>query len=120
MLTLEEVLADVAISPGFGKVGRIGVDSRGDGGQSPLHWIATLGDAIGIRLLLDAGANVNAIDNKGNAPLHEAVINRQALAARLLIEHGADVRLRNKAGLTALDIAKSDGFAPTVDLFLHI
>ena len=116
MLTLEEILSDVAISPGFGKVGKIDVDSRGDKGQSPLHWMATLGDAVGISLLVEAGANINAMDIKGNTPLHEAVMCRQTSAVRLLIEQGADALLKNEAGFTPLDIAKSDGFGPTVDI----
>ena len=116
MLTLEEILSDVAMSPGFSNVGKVGVDSRGDEGQSPLHWMATLGDAVGIRLLVEAGASINAIDNAGNTPLHEAVAWRQTLAARELIEQGADVLLRNGAGLTPLNIAKSDGFEPTIEL----
>ena len=116
MLTLEEILSDVAMSPGFSNVGKVGVDSRGDEGQSPLHWMATLGDAVGIRLLVEAGASINAVDNKGNTALHEAVTWRHTLAARMLIEQGADMLLRNVSGLTPLDIAKSDGFGPTIDV----
>ena len=118
MLTLEEVLSDVAMSPGFNNVEKVSVDSRGDDGQSPLHWMATLGDAVGIRLLVEAGASINAIDNKGSTPLHEAVVWRHTLAARELIEQDADVLLRNTAGLTPLDIAKSDGFGPTIELLM--
>ena len=116
MLTLEEILSDVAMSRDFTNVEQLGVDSRGDDGQSPLHWMATLGDAVAIRLLVEAGANINAVDNKGNTPLHEAVTWRHTLAARMLIEQGADVLLTNESGLTPLDIAKSDGFEPTMDV----
>ena len=116
MLTLEEILSDAAMSPSFTSVEKIGVDSRGDDGQSPLHWMATLGDAVAIRLLVGAGASIDAVDNKGNTPLHEAVTWRHTLAARMLIEQGADVLLRNESGLTPLEIAKSDGFEPTIDV----
>ena len=108
------------MSPGFNNVKKEGVDSRGDDGQSPLHWMATLGDAIGIRLLVEAGASISAIDNKGNTPLHEAVVWRQTLAARELIELGAEVLLRNTAGLTPLEIAQIDGFGPTIDLLQSV
>ena len=117
MLTLGEVLSDAAMSPSFTNVEQLGVDSRGDDGQSPLHWMATLGDAVAIRLLVEAGASINAVDNKGNTPLHEAMTWRHTSAARMLIEQGADVLLRNESGLTPLDIAKSNGFEPTIDVF---
>ena len=116
MLTLEEILSDAAMSPSFTNVEKVGVDSHGDDGQTPLHWMATLGDAVAIRLLVEAGASINAVDNKGNTPLHEAVTWRHTLAARMLIEQGADMLLRNESGLTPLDIAKSDGFRPTIDV----
>ncbi len=116
MLTLDEVLADVANAPGFGRGPKIGVHSRGEEGQTPLHWMATLGDASGIRLLIEAGADTDAVDTNGNTPLHVAVSWRQTAAARSLVELGADVLARNRYGLTALDIAESDGFAPTIEL----
>ena len=118
MLTLEEIFNDVANAPSFSHVDNINVGSRGKDGQSPLHWMATLGDTGGIRLLLEAGADINSTDNSGNTPLHEAVVWRQTSAARIFIESGADVLVKNHFGLTALDIAKSDGFAPTIEL-LH-
>ncbi len=116
MLTLEEVLADVASSPGFGTAEKLGVDSRGSEGQTPLHWMATLGDVAGIRLLLEAGAAMDAVDNQGNTPLHEAVACRQTAAARMLVDRGADLYVRNNSGLTALGLAESDGFRPTMEL----
>src|SRR5512144_732586 len=100
MLTLEEVLADAAMAPGFEDAENIGVNSRGAEGQTPLRWMATLGDAAGIRLLLDAGASIDAADNDGNTPLHEAVLCRQTAAARELIDHGADLLLKNNSRAT--------------------
>ena len=117
MLTLKEVLADAAASPGFESVEEVGVNTSSSSGGSPLHWMATLGDVNAIRLLVSAGANLNAPDCQGNTPLHEAVAGRQAPAAQVLIEQGANVNLVNAAGQTAQDIARSDNFAPTVLLF---
>lgn len=117
MLTIEEILADVAISPGFTDVREIGVHSRGRDGQTPLHWMATLGDVVGIRLLLDAGAAIDAMDTNGNTPLHEAVSCRHAPAAQLLFARGANACIPNKTGLNAVQMAAADGYESTIAIF---
>ncbi len=116
MLTLEEVLSDAAMYPSFRAVETVTVNSRGGKGETPLHWMATLGDVAGIHLLLDANAKINAIDSAGNTPLHEAVASRQTSAAQCLVDRGADRFCRNTSGLTPLDVAKADGFGPTIEL----
>lgn len=60
-----------------------------------------------VRTLLDAGANVNAVDVRGMTPLMLAVAtdhpNRDIL--KLLLERRPDTKIRSKAGETALDWA---------------
>ncbi|ASF47347.1 ankyrin repeat domain-containing protein [Methylovulum psychrotolerans] len=117
MLTLEEILSDVADLPSFENVKNIGVNSQGNNGKAPLHWMATLGDTIAIQLLLEAGADANLADNDGNTPLHEAISCRQERAAKILIEACANLDYKNKAGMTPLEIAESDNYQPTIELF---
>ncbi len=123
MLTLEEILSDAAELPIFKNVKNINVNSRADNGETPLHWMTTLGDEIAIYLLLEAGADVNLADNDGNTPLHEAISYHRDNVAKILIEAGADLDSKNKAGMTPFDIAASDNYQPTIELFssiLHI
>ncbi|MET0062765.1 MAG: ankyrin repeat domain-containing protein [Candidatus Thiodiazotropha endolucinida] len=116
MLTLEEILDDVGESPDFRDVKKIGVNCRGINEVTPLHWIATLGDVEGIRVLTSEGAVIDAIDSFGNTPLHEAISCRQVAATELLIELGANRNLKNQEHLTPEDIALSDGFHPMIEL----
>jgi ankyrin repeat protein len=99
VLTLQEVLGDFAEYIGAER-SAMTVATRNSAGESPLHWMATLGDVPAIRLLAGSGAEISAPDHQENTPLHEAVARRHVPAAKELIACGADVRLRNAAGHT--------------------
>ncbi len=58
-----------------------------------------------IRLLLKAGANIDAQDKNGGTPLHRAVRNRCAAAVKCLLKAGAEPTIRNKPGSTAFHLA---------------
>ena len=62
------------------------------------------------KLLLNAGFNVNAINNKGNTPLHLAVSNIHHLTDTLevLFDGGAHHDFVNNDGKTPMDMAKTD------------
>lgn len=82
--------------------------------------LAVLGDVNLVRVLLDHGADVNAVDPLGRTPLMYAaasdLLNLDVV--KLLVEHGADINARDThkqsgdAGLTALDIARLHGETP--------
>lgn len=55
-----------------------------------------------VKLLLDAGADVNALDNMNSTPLHFAVRFCPADVVETLIKHGAEVNTCNKKGETPL------------------
>lgn len=67
------------------------------------------GDARAIRILLNCGANVDAVDN-GRTPLMYAVQNRHMDAIRTLLASHADVNAKyEENGMTSLMMAASDG-----------
>lgn len=58
-----------------------------------------------VRVLLDAGADVNQTTNYGWSPLLTATQNRNYRLAALLLDRGADPNLRNNGGWSPLYIA---------------
>ncbi|XP_029959243.1 B-cell lymphoma 3 protein homolog [Salarias fasciatus] len=88
-------------------------------GLSPLHLAVLQGRKDLARLLLDAGADINAMDVKsGQTPLMHAVENNNADLVRFLIENGCDVNSQSYSGNTALHSACGRGQVDTVRLLL--
>ena len=58
-----------------------------------------------IRLLLQAGASLDAQDKNGATPLHRAVRTRCAAAVECLLDAGADPTIKNKPGSTPFHLA---------------
>jgi ankyrin repeat protein len=65
-------------------------------GGSALHIAAALGETDVARVLLDAGADPNALSRDGDAPLHYAAKGGHADVADLLVERGARLNLRDR------------------------
>jgi len=60
-------------------------------------------DAVAaVKMLLDAGADANAVTESGDTPLHAAANANEPDTIELLASRGADVNARNKAGQTPL------------------
>lgn len=57
-----------------------------------------------VRLLLEAGANPNAVNPQGDTALHIAAHDGRLEPLRELVAGGADVTLRNAAGQTPLEL----------------
>jgi ankyrin repeat protein len=74
-----------------------------------LHDAALAGQAAVVELLLDRGASIDAPDTEAGAtPLHYAASWNRRPTVELLLKRGADATLRNKAGKTALDLARDN------------
>jgi ankyrin repeat protein len=93
-------------SHGVGIV-RSGVPPQGEqqptpGGLTPLLFAARDGQVDAARLLLEAGADVNAADPNGITPLLMALTNAQFSVARLLLDRHADMQRADWWGRTPL------------------
>lgn len=74
------------------------VNAHDAAGATPLHHAAGFGDLAMLKLLVERGANVNAVNNRKSTPLFWAM--NDVDKARLLIEHGANVNTRTVDGRT--------------------
>jgi ankyrin repeat protein len=95
--------ADPALVPqGFGRRGQ----QAKDGGElTPLVYAARANDIDSVKVLLDAGADVNQTTGYGWSPLLVATQNRYYKLGAYLLDHGADVNLANKGQWTPLYLA---------------
>jgi len=86
----------------------ITVNARSYLGSVPLHVAATRGDEEAIRLLVQAGADINTVDSFSETPLHNAALQQHKAAYELLISLGADTTIKNIDGKTAADIIEAN------------
>lgn len=83
------------------------VNFKCDNGQTPLHSAAINGNCEIIKLILNAGANVNDVDNENLSALHFGTLEGHVEAVETLLKFGGDINQENKNGETALIIAVS-------------
>lgn len=83
-----------------------------------LHEAATAGRLDAVKVLLDQGADTEALGRNGETPLISAALAGHAGIAALLIDRGAAVGARNKNGYTALHAAAYSGHLDLVKLLV--
>jgi ankyrin repeat protein len=92
-------------------------------GFTALHLAAFLGRQDAVALLLDRGADPNAVARSEQIgpvqPLHSAAATRQLECARMLIARGADVNARQAGGYTPLHEAAGNGDLELARLLLR-
>ena len=72
------------------------------GGLTALLFAARQGEIETAKALLDAKADINAVDSDGNNALTLSILNTHYDLAKLLIDRGADPNIASKNGRTAL------------------
>ena len=74
---------------------------QGFTGDGLLHVVANWGDVEAVRVLLDAGVEIDRPGEDGCTALHEAVGQGHPEVVRLLLERGADPYRKNEMGWDA-------------------
>jgi hypothetical protein len=93
-----------------------------DDGFTALHLAVFAQQEEAARLLIDEGADVDALATSSIAkvrPLGTAAFVRSVPLARLLLDAGADVNGQGDGGFTALDSAKQSGDEKLIRLLLE-
>jgi len=92
--------------------------NKGDGaGWSPLHYAAWFGSSTAIlQVLLDRGANINALNDRSITPLYFASVAGHESQVKLLLERGADRNIASRTGYTPLRAARVKGLDGVVAL----
>ena len=117
-------VADAAMRQDAGAVrtlvtGDADPDAAHGDGMTGLHWAAHNGDVDILRVLLAAGADVEARTRLGDhTPLHVASRSAQAAAVRELLEAGAEANAIATTGATPLHFAAASGSAGAVAALL--
>ena len=116
---LKHALNELSLNSNFGprvEIMRLLIDYGADVHEkngddvTPLMEAVRGGSGEAVRLLLDAGAEIDAVDSShGWTPLMRSANYRHLQGLRLLLERGAAVNVRDNEGRTALDIAQSQG-----------
>ncbi|KAL5220138.1 hypothetical protein ABZP36_024851 [Zizania latifolia] len=78
-------------------------------GFSLLHLACHVADVGMVELLLQYGANINAIDSRGQTPLHHCILKGRHMHAKLLLSRGANPQVADLDGRTSLQCAVDCG-----------
>ena len=91
------------------------VYTRNEFANQPLHAAAAGRHVEVCRVLLAAGADVNATQHGGYTPLHEAAQHGDVEMSELFLSAGADPAMVTDAGQTPAEIATAAGHADLAD-----
>jgi ankyrin repeat protein len=91
------------------------------GDLCPLHFSVYVGRPRISEVLIDAGADLNALDKRQRwAPLHFAAWLNDLAHVRLLHQKGADLNVRGGMGATALHISVTNGCIHVTKILLDL
>lgn len=109
--SLEEVLqstSDVLFPAELGEA-KVKINSKDSDGDTPLHIMMWRREHYGAELIINAGADINAIGDMGATPLHVAIGQEDLFLIELLLLKGAKTDIKSEFGETAQEKARKKG-----------
>ncbi|HDR9483270.1 ankyrin [Burkholderia aenigmatica] len=113
---LKAIFEKYATHPEFLGLALIDPNQRGAVGDTVLHLTARTGAIEDMKVLIDAGADVNIAGDLGNTPLHQAAMIDQFASVEFLLKCGAKTHLKNEFDQTPLDVAELNENAKIIRL----
>ncbi|XP_036294889.1 ankyrin repeat and death domain-containing protein 1A isoform X2 [Pipistrellus kuhlii] len=95
-----------------------GCTNVADHGASPMHLAVKHNFPTLVQLLIDAGSDLDATDNRQQTPLHLAAEHARQDIAEMLLAAGVNLHLRDKQGKTALAVAARSNHISLVDMII--
>jgi ankyrin repeat protein len=96
------------------------IDTLGfDNNSTALHLACRRGHVEVVYVLLDSGADAEALDKHKSSPLHEASQGGHAELVRILLDRGVDTKSKNYAGHPPVFLALMGGHVPVVKVFIE-
>lgn len=100
---------------------RQNIDAKTQDGQTAVHLSCQHPDERILKLLIEAGANVNCRDSRGDTPLHYACRNPNAEMTKILLDQRVQVQARNNTtGWVPMHDAARHGNLAAVKLLLEV
>lgn len=83
----------------------VSIDSRDCDGDTPLHVMLWRKNTYGALLLIEAGADLNAVGDMSETPLHVAVSRGNITVVEALLKSGANPATKSEFGKSAKEMA---------------
>ena len=98
------------------------VNKEDNYGRSAFDRMCISGNAKGIEILMNAGANqINSVSERhANTSLMTAANNGNLEVCQILVKRGANVHAKSHHGFTALDMASNKGDRLTIEFFKNL
>lgn len=87
-------------------------------GGTPLHVAANEGHVLSCHILVQAGAELDTLDDEQNTPLMLSCIKGHTEVVRYLLQAGADMSLKGDDGMTCLHLATQSGHLEAAHVIL--
>lgn len=107
MKTIEEVYRLCAQTGAWYGVKINNFNQRNFMEDTVLHTVCSWGDIAAVKVLVAAGADINAKGDQGATPLFNAVIGKSPEVVAFLLISGADPDIANSYGRQVLEYAKN-------------
>ena len=108
---LEEVLQTASEHLYPDKLGeaKVSINSTDCDGDTPLHVFIWGGETEKSLLLIDNGADINAVGDMGETPLHAALRKKYMRVVKALLKAGAQTNIVSEFRQSAIDLAQESG-----------